>query len=192
MSLTEDPTKLQAILKQRGGVFVNEKGEVEEKYKGKGLSELLSSPDLESEVKNELKALRNQLTEFYEKQAKDLVGTEILESVSKVQQTFLKEQLNNLSEQKEALQNINKQREYELKLIKAKQQLEDARKEKKRVWREGIGWTYESDQEGIAEAQKNLEEVQAEKQTEDLQQQIDLLTAQKELLEDSVGRHSDL
>lgn len=184
MSLTEDPTKLQAILKQRGGVFVNEKGEVEKEYKGKGLSELLSSPDLDSDVEDELKALRKQLTEFYEKQAKDLVGTKILESVSNVQQTFLKEQLNNLSEQKEALQNINKQREYELKLIKAKQQLEDARKEKKRVWREGIGWTYESDQEGIAEAQKNLEEVQAEKQTEDLQQQIDLLTAQKELLEE--------
>lgn len=184
MSLTEDPTKLQAILKQRGGVFVNEKGEVEKEYKGKGLSELLSSPDLGSDVEDELKALRKELTEFYEKQAKDLVGTKILESVSQVQQTFLKEQLNNLSEQKEALQNINKQREYELKLIKAKQQLEDARKEKKRVWREGIGWTYESDQEGIAEAQKNLEEVQAEKQTEDLQQQIDLLTAQKELLEE--------
>lgn len=184
MSLTEDPTKLQAILKQRGGVFVNEKGEVKKEYKGKGLSELLSSPDLGSDVEDELKALRKELTEFYEKQAKDLVGTKILESVSQVQQTFLKEQLNNLSEQKEALQNINKQREYELKLIKAKQQLEDARKEKKRVWREGIGWTYESDQEGIAEAQKNLEEVQAEKQTEDLQQQIDLLTAQKELLEE--------
>ena len=184
MSLTEDSTKLQAILKQRGGVFVNEKGEVKKEYKGKGLSELLSSPDLGSDVKDELKALRNQLTEFYEKQAKDLVGTEILESVSNVQQTFLKEQLNNLNEQKEALQNINKQREYELKLLKAKQQLEDARKEKKRVWREGIGWTYEFDQEGIAEAQKNLEEVQAEKQTEDLQQQIDLLTAQKELLEE--------
>lgn len=184
MSLTEDPTKLQAILKQRGGVFVNEKGEVKKEYKGKGLSELLSSPDLGSDVEVELKALRKELTEFYEKQAKDLVGTKILESVSNVQQTFLKEQLNNLSEQKEALQNINKQREYELKLIKAKQQLEDARKEKKRVWREGIGWTYESDQEGIAEAQKNLEEVQAEKQTGDLQQQIDLLTAQKELLEE--------
>ena len=183
MSLIEDPTKLQAILKQRGGVFVNEKGEVKKEYKGKGLSELLSSSDNRIN-KKALKALREQLTEFYEKQAKDLVGTEILESVSKVQQTFLKEQLNNLSEQKEALQNINKQREYELKLIKAKQQLEDARKEKKRVWREGIGWTYESDQESIAEAQKNLEEVQAEKQTEDLQQQIDLLTAQKELLEE--------
>ena len=107
-----------------------------------------------------------------------------LENLREGQIVFLNKEIKNLNEQKEALQNINKQREYELKLIKAKQQLEDARKEKKRVWREGIGWTYESDQEGIAEAQKNLEEVQREKQTEDLQQQIDLLTAQKELLEE--------
>ena len=153
-------------------------------YADKSLQELLESVEISDKAKEKLQGVKNKYLELFTNAAKDLIDTQYLENLREGQITFLNKDIENLNEQKEALQNINKQREYELKLIKAKQQLEDARKEKKRVWREGIGWTYESDQEGIAEAQKNLEEVQAEKQTEDLQQQIDLLTAQKELLEE--------
>lgn len=159
-------------------------GLYQDTYAGKNLQELLESVEISDKDKKALQGVKNKYLELFTNAAKDLIDTQYLENLREGQIAFLNKEVENLNEQKEALQNINKQREYELKLIKAKQQLEDARKEKKRVWREGIGWTYESDQEGIAEAQKNLEEVQAEKQTEDLQQQIDLLTAQKELLEE--------
>lgn len=65
---------------------------------------------------------------------KDLEGTNKLISY----QTFLLDkQITNLNDQKSALKDVNNEREKELNLIKARQALEDARKEKKRVYRQG-------------------------------------------------------
>lgn len=94
----------------------------------------------------------------------------------------LDKELEALSKQKEALQQINKQREYENKLIEARNKLEDAGKEKTRVWREGVGWVYEANQEAIAEAQKNLQEVEDDRQIRELDIMIDQINADKELL----------
>ena len=94
----------------------------------------------------------------------------------------LDNEINNLTEQKEALQGINQQREYENQLIEAKLKLENASKEKKRVYRAGIGWVYESDQEAIKEAQKNLEEVERQKTTSALENQIATLQQEKDEL----------
>jgi hypothetical protein len=66
--------------------------------------------------------------------SKDLTA---LEKPSKYIKSQLEEQINNLQEQKDALSQINDEREKELNLIKAKQALEDARKEKRRVYRQG-------------------------------------------------------
>lgn len=179
-------TSVEAFFEKEGNTkkVLQAQGLYQDTYAGKNLQELLESVEISDKDKEKLQSVKKKYLELFTNAAKELIDTQYLENLREGQIVFLNKEIKNLNEQKEALQNINKQREYELKLIKAKQQLEDARKEKKRVWREGIGWTYESDQEGIAEAQKNLEEVQAEKQTEDLQQQIDLLTAQKELLEE--------
>lgn len=98
------------------------------------------------------------------------------------QSSLLDDQINNLTEQKEALQNINSQREYENKLIEAKLKLENASKEKKRVYRAGVGWVYEADQASIKEAQENLESVENEKTVSALESQITELQAQKEEL----------
>jgi len=98
------------------------------------------------------------------------------------QQKLFDQQINNLQEQKEMLDNINHQREYENKLIEAKLKLENSQKEKKRVWRSGVGWTYEADQNSILEAQKQLEDVENEKNVSKIDQEIQLLNSQKELL----------
>lgn len=60
-------------------------------------------------------------------------------SAIQYQSSLLDDQINNLTEQKEALQSITSQREYENKLIEAKLKLENASKEKKRVYRAGVG-----------------------------------------------------
>lgn len=112
--------------------------------------------------------------------SKDLTA---LEKPSEYIKSQLEEQINNLQEQKDALSQINDEREKELSLIKAKQALEDARKEKKRVYRQGIGFSYESNEEAIVEAQKNLEDLNTQKRQENLQTQIDALQMQKDIIE---------
>lgn len=112
--------------------------------------------------------------------SKDLTA---LEKPSEYIKSQLEEQINNLQEQKDALSQINDEREKELNLIKAKQALEDARKEKRRVYRQGVGFSYESNEEAIAEAQKNLENLNTQKRQENLQTQIDALQMQKDIIE---------
>ena len=112
--------------------------------------------------------------------SKDLTA---LEKPSEYIKSQLEEQINNLQEQKDALSQINDEREKELNLIKAKQALEDARKEKRRVYRAGVGFSYESNEEAIAEAQKNLENLNTQKRQENLQTQIDALQMQKDIIE---------
>ena len=46
-----------------------------------------------------------------------------------------------------------------------------------------VGWTYESDQQAIQEAKQNLEDLQTDKQSEDLQYRIDQLEKEKAFLE---------
>lgn len=106
----------------------------------------------------------------------------LLETIINYQSKEYDKQIKNLEEQKTALQEINNQREYENKLIEARNKLEDAQKEKKKIFRAGIGWTFESDQSAILEAQKNLEDVTNEKKISEIQAQIDQLTGEKEQL----------
>lgn len=106
----------------------------------------------------------------------------LLETVINYQSKAYDKQIKNLEEQKTALQEINNQREYENKLIEARNKLEDAQKEKKKIYRAGVGWVYESDQSAILEAQKNLENVTNEKKISEIQAQINQLTGEKEQL----------
>ena len=108
----------------------------------------------------------------------------LLETIINYQSKEYDKQIKNLEEQKTALQEINNQREYENKLIEARNKLEDAQKEKKKIYRAGVGWVYESDQSAILEAQKNLEDVTNEKKISEIQAQIDQLTGEKEQLTD--------
>lgn len=107
----------------------------------------------------------------------------ILEKAIEYQEKLWEKQISNLEEQKEALSKVNEEREKELKLMKAQEQLENARKEKKMVYREGVGFVYEADSTAISEAQKNIEDLDTQKKQDDIQAEIDRLNYFKETMD---------
>lgn len=131
--------------------------------------------DLSTDIKNKL------TTEGWES-VKDLISettgvTEaqdvLEEAITGWQKQVWETEISNLESIKESLDDVNEARQKELDLIKAKDALENARKEKKLVYRAGAGWVYESDQEAIQEAQQEVEDLEAQTSQEDLQYQID-------------------
>lgn len=113
-----------------------------------------------------LKLVSTVLKQFYDKLAE--YKTKTIDYV-----------LENLNAQKEALQDINSEREYENKLIEARLKLEEAENQRKRVYRAGVGWVYESDQAAIESAQKELDNLDREKKISVLEDQIATLEKQK-------------
>lgn len=109
--------------------------------------------------------------------------TELGEKLSEYQQKVNEKEIKALEARIEALDKINEARETELKLIKAKDALENAQNEKKLVWREGVGWTYEVDQNAVQEAREEVESLETEREKEDLQYQIDQIQKTNDLLE---------
>lgn len=68
----------------------------------------------------------------------------------------------------------NDETEKELELARLQEALANAQKEKtKRVWREGIGWVWEADQEAIKDAQEALDEFNKEQELDALEKQKD-------------------
>lgn len=120
----------------------------------------------------------------------DKAGMEVVSNVLKSYYDMLidfrtkqiDKQVENLNSQKEALKEIVNQREYENKLVEARLKLEDANKQKKRVYRAGVGWTYQSDQQAIETAQKELQSLETEKKVSDIDARITFLEGQKEEL----------
>ena len=100
-------------------------------------------------------------------------------------------EISNLESIKDALGDVNKQREKELELIKAKEALENASKEKKRVYREGVGFVYTTDQEAVKSAQEKVDELEQQKTQDDIQYQIDVLEQQKSILE-NVAKNEEM
>ena len=99
--------------------------------------------------------------------------------------------INNLQSQIDALNDINKEREIEIKLIKAKEKLENAKTEKKKIYRAGIGWTYEADQEAVSDAKDELKQLEREKDVKNIQYQVDLLEQQNNIL-DNISKNEQL
>ena len=112
----------------------------------------------------------------------DLLGTQakILEEYGKY---TLETEISNLESVRDSLDDVNKQREKELELIKAKEALENASKEKKRVYRAGVGFVYTTDQEAVKSAQEKVDELERQRDKDNIQYQIDSLQQQKEILE---------
>lgn len=95
----------------------------------------------------------------------------------------LSKQVDELQEQLSTLDKINDSHKKELELIKAKENLENAKKNKQRVYREGIGWTYEANEENISSAIDRLDDLQIEKDKESIQRDIDMLEVQRDILQ---------
>jgi hypothetical protein len=143
--------------------------------------------DLQQYIANNDTDLSKKLNETAQAELKNIKlqsseERQLLEKVVSIKNAQIDKEISNLNSQKEAMQNINSQREYENKLIEAKIRLENASKGKKRVWREGIGWVYEEDQAAISEAKDNLDSVTNEKSISAVTKQIDQLNADKNYL----------
>lgn len=111
------------------------------------------------------------------------LGEEIQEKRIEWQTKAYETEISNLESIRDSLDDINKQREKELELIKAKEVLENASKEKKRVYRAGIGFIYTTDQEAVKSAQDKVDELERQQDKDNIQYQIDSLQQQKEILE---------
>lgn len=63
---------------------------------------------------------------------------------------------------------VNDAKERTIELEKLQDELLNNRKNKARVWREGIGWTYEEDRNKVKEAQQNLDDFMTQDKVNDL------------------------
>lgn len=113
--------------------------------------------------------------------------TDLLDTQAKILEEYgkhtLETEISNLESVRDSLDDVNKQREKELELIKAKEALENASKEKKRVYRAGVGFVYTTDQEAVKSAQEKVDELERQRDKGNIQYQIDSLQQQKEILE---------
>lgn len=107
----------------------------------------------------------------------------VLAQLTSYQTKVIDIQIDNLNSQKEAISKVNDEYKKQIDLIKAQQALENAKNEKRKVYRAGVGWTYEADQEAIRKAKEDLDEKENNVKEENLQYQIDLLQKSKEILE---------
>lgn len=127
------------------------------------------------------------LIEAFSKEAPNTVGDlELSKEIQKqMNELFLHTfdlQIKNLESIRDAYSKINDETNKQLELAKAREKLENAQNERRRVYRAGIGFTYEADQQAIDEAQKELERLETEKDKENVQYQIDLLQQQRDAL----------
>lgn len=113
--------------------------------------------------------------------------TDLLDTQAKILEEYgkytLETEISNLESVRDSLDDVNKQREKELELIKAKEALENASKEKKRIYRAGVGFVYTTDQEAVKSAQGKVDELERQRDKDNIQYQIDSLQQQKEILE---------
>lgn len=135
------------------------------------------------EHKDELESYNQSFIEY----AKSLFSTDVFDTrqeiLTKYATSTLETEISNLESVRDSLDEVNKQREKEIELIKAKEALENASKEKKRVYRAGVGFVYTTDQEAVKSAQEKVDELERQRDKDDIQYQIDSLQQQKEILE---------
>lgn len=124
------------------------------------------------------------LTNFLDKEIEYEKDYTVLNNAIKYQTTLIDDEIDSLTKKKEALTSINEQHKKELELIKARQKLENAKKEKVRVFREGIGWTYQANEDAIAEAMENAENLRIDKEAEKYDLMIEQLEQEKTILEE--------
>lgn len=177
--ITEENKRLTALTKDNVARILKEIGSV------KSLNEVLDKANkLRQDGSEEQAAALEKLVSQYMDYERVIEWTNPLyEQAKQAEIDSLSEQIENLNEQKNALSDVNDERQRELNLIKAKEALENARKEKKRVFRSGLGFVMESDEEAITAAQENLDRLNIEKQQEDIQYQIEQLESLKSILE---------
>lgn len=126
--------------------------------------------DLADKIKKALQDKADAQKDDYDTAEEAAVGI-IEDEIEKLQQ--LKEEQEEYYDQLIAdKEKANEETERELELARLQEALANAQKEKtKRVWREGIGWVWEADQEAIREAQEALDEFNNEEEIRAIEEQ---------------------
>ena len=127
----------------------------------------------------------NSLVEFLSNNAPTYMEAyqELLKQVAEYESHMIEGIVDNLQSQKDALGAVNEEYKKQIDLIKARQALENAQNERKRVYRAGVGWTYETDQTAVAEARDALADKERELEEENIQYQIDAFNKIKDIFE---------
>lgn len=87
-----------------------------------------------------------------------------------------------LEKQKEELQAINDEQDRALKLAQLKEALSKAKQNKVvHIYRKGIGWTYEADEDDIKQKEQDLADFENEERINAIQKEIDALNDYKDL-----------
>lgn len=124
--------------------------------------------DLADKIKNSLKELLNKQKDAYNNAhnaAMKIIETEI-DKINE-QKDATEEYYDKLIEDKKK---ANEESEKEIELAKLQEALANAKREKtKRVFREGIGWVWETDKSAIEEAQKDLDDFMNDKELKELE-----------------------
>lgn len=103
------------------------------------------------------------------------------ENAAKAATSIIDDEIKRLEELKDAKQKANDETERELELAKLQDALEKARNERtKRVYKTGLGWVYEQDEQAIKEAQEALDKFNKEQETDEIDKQIEALEKYKE------------
>jgi DNA repair exonuclease SbcCD ATPase subunit len=97
-----------------------------------------------------------------------------------------------LEEQKKALQEVNDEKEREITLEELRQNLTKARQQTMRVYREGVGWQYESDPFEIKKAQQALDKFKTDEAIRAIDGSIEAINAQKEAINEQIKALNDL
>ena len=84
-----------------------------------------------------------------------------LEQEKEIVEDRYNKEINKLTDKQKSIERTNK-------LLQIQQQIQQAGEEKERVWREGIGWSYETDRTKQKELQKQLKDFQLQDQIDDL------------------------
>lgn len=98
-----------------------------------------------------------------------------------------------LEKELEALQDSNDERKNAISLQKAQYELERQQNQKTvKVFKEGVGWTFEADSDQIKQARENLDNALYEDKVYKLQKQIKELNKEKELILYGEDKHSGI
>lgn len=110
----------------------------------------------------------------------------ILSAIEAVQDKYteaIDNEIDALQESKDALKENNDERQREIDLIEARNNLENAKKRKVMVYSEGSGFKQVADQKAIKEAEEKYRDAITDIQEAEIDKQIDLLEKQKEAFE---------
>lgn len=144
-------------------------------------------------IVNKLEALRKNISvDSDDKSASEEMQNRIdyyksiLSAIEAVQDKYteaLDNEIDALQESKDALKENNDERQRELDLIEARNNLENAKKHKVMVYSEGSGFKQVADQKAVKEAEEKYRDVITDIQEAEIDKQIEIREKQKEALE---------